>query len=1025
MTGKHDLPHFRVLGPLDCNWNGRSVALGGPRQHKVLAVLLLSANVEVSFDRLVDVLWDRPPMSARQQIHNVIAALRRSLAVMGDEVEIVRGDTGYRIRVPESWIDAFRFRALLREALHEKGSGSLAETVRKVEHALALWRGPALAGLTSQLLMNVAARLDEERLAAVEHLMATRVALGEAGSVAGELMELVTDHPLRESLRNTLMMALYQTGRQADALAVYEQGRQLLAAELGLDPSPQLKATHALILNGEAGPTGSGVAQTDQASRTSSAGRSYLPHDTADFTGRMAEVLHLLSAAKQNSATALVISAIEGMGGIGKTTLAIHIAHELARDYPDGQYFIDLHGFSTLAEPLPPSRALEILLRDSGSPPELMPPDLEGRSAMWRSRTAGQRALLVLDNAVDAAQVRPLLPSSSDMIVLITSRRRLTSIEGAVPLSLDVLPLEDAIALFNQVVGAGRTATEREAVISAVNFCGRLPLAVRIAAARLRDRTSWTVTYLVDQLADHERRIKFLAAGDRSVRGALTVSYRYLTEKQRRLFRLLSLHPGADFDTSAAVAVTGDLPEQVESDLEVLFEDHLLQQNAPGRFAFHDLVRDCAYALLREEEPERAHEEARRRIVSFYLRTAYEWCRPLARGTYLSEVSAEDVGIAIRRPGSQEEAVRLLDREYMNFVTAAWLAINSRWNVQAWQLICCLQPYFSLRNYDGEAHELFTAAWEAAREIGDRYGESACLMGLASVHRTRGGNEKAAELTLRAIEISREIGDQGSETYQLINLAIMYANDDKFLQARDYLISAEKIAVSNGDDSARAVLANNLAVICRLLGQFEDAHEYFQQALVLNSSKGPSASRALTMSGISFLRHTQGDHRAAIEGFTVALTLSRSISDQYSQAFALVGLSAANRSIGELTLAIDNGRKALELSRQASLYDLECEALTTLGDAFASSGDLDVAERLFRQAADLARDHGVSRYLAAAQAGLAHVETARGNHSDAHEYWSLALETYPPGLVEAQAVRRHLEPGDSPVVSCLRCGISP
>src|SRR6266498_3425562 len=422
---------FRVLGPLQV-WNDQQrVALGGPQSEKVLAALLLAGGRVVPLDVLIDTLWDGvPPPTAKHQVHKLIANLRRK--VPGS---IETDGPGYRAQLDGATLDATTFTE--RAAV---------PTIASLTAALALWRGPALAGIDSRTLQASAAALNERRLATVETLIDLRLAAGQAAAVAAELPAVIAEHPLREGLRSRLMVALYRCGRQAEALSVYAETRALLADQVGLDPGPELIRLHQQLLRAD-------PALDPPAPKASCT----LPYDLPDFYGRTADLDRLLSADG-----AVVINAINGMAGVGKTALAVHAAHRMVERYPDGQLFCDLHAHTPGAEPVEPETALELLLRMLGVAPEVIPEGLDARTARWRTELAGRKVLVVLDNAATAAQVRPLLPGTSDCLVLVTSRRRLGMIEGATMLSLDVLPPAEALELFGAVAGVRRVAASQQ-----------------------------------------------------------------------------------------------------------------------------------------------------------------------------------------------------------------------------------------------------------------------------------------------------------------------------------------------------------------------------------------------------------------------------------------------------------------------------------------------------------------------------------------------------------------------------------
>ncbi|MFI1162590.1 AfsR/SARP family transcriptional regulator [Streptomyces sp. NPDC020801] len=606
---------FLVLGSLETRESGQLIRVRGMRQQKLLALLLLNANRVVPVDVLVDELWEDPPPSARPQVHNAIRDLRRILSG-ADGTSLVTMDVGYRLMVPDDAVDARRFVKRVRGAGAAEREGRWADAIGILQSAVDLWRGDAFAGIHCPSVTSAAVKLNEQRLTALEDLMALRLRTGEAASVVGELHALLAEYPLRDSLRGSLMLALFRSGRQADALAVYEEGRRFLAEELGLEPSRHLRTLHAEILADA--PTARGPAPADLAARRARARReddpvrtcpappdgnrrNYLPHDLTDFTGRTAELGSLLDAAGQAPGTSPLMIAIDGMGGVGKTTLAVRVAHRVAAHYPDGQYFIGLHGYSADRPPVPPQQALASLLQASGVPPEAVPASLEERSALWRSRLAGERCLVVLDDAADTAQVAPLLPGSGGALVLVTSRRKLTALDGAVPLWLDVLPSADAVSLFTRIVGEQRAAREPAQTVRAVELCGHLPLAIRIAATRLRGRPAWAIADLVDRLAGGPQRAGCLRTADRDLMSMLRTSYRYLSPSQRRFSRLISLHPSPSYDLDHAAAVTGLPAGDVERHFDTLVENNLIREDTPSRFSFHSLIRDCTRELLPEE----------------------------------------------------------------------------------------------------------------------------------------------------------------------------------------------------------------------------------------------------------------------------------------------------------------------------------------------------------------------------------------------------------------------------------------
>lgn len=593
--------YFQLLGTLKVQRNGNRIDVDGLRQQRLLAMLLLDVNRVVSADRLIEAMWDgEPPATARRQLHNAVAAVRRALA--SAKHIVVKDGPGYRIHADPQDVDAHRFTSMISRLGTDGGRG--ADAVELLEAALALWEGPALSGLHSPVLDIVAAKLEEKRLSATEQLVGLRLDRGDAVDLVPQLVELVSQHPLRSETRRLLILALHHTGRKADALNVYEQGRRLLRDEIGVDPSADLRELHERILRDDLPLPRQRAGSAGQAVPAPRAGgnRSFLPYDTAHFTGR-ADELRSLTTPRPVTETALGIVALDGMAGVGKTTMAVRLAHQLAHRYPDGQLFIDLHGHTDGQQPLEPGAALERLLLDFGLTHAQIPCDSGQRAARWRAEVAQRRVLVVLDNAIDTAQIRPLLPGTATASVIITSRHRLAGLDGVTSCSLDVFPTDDATALFTRIVGAERVANRPDAVAEIVALCGNLPLAVSIAASRFHNRPAWSLDHLLVRLRDDHHRLAELSFGDRCVTSSFEASYRGLTPLQRRTFRVLGFatHPGEEFDAAAAAALLNMPAPDADRLLEELFDAHLVRQRTAGRYHFHELVRKYSRAKADKE----------------------------------------------------------------------------------------------------------------------------------------------------------------------------------------------------------------------------------------------------------------------------------------------------------------------------------------------------------------------------------------------------------------------------------------
>lgn len=593
--------YFRVLGPVQLELGGQPISIGGLRQVKILALLAVHANTIVPREKLIELLWEEPPKSANQQVFNVVSALRRLLAAAESDTAILTESVGYRLATPTDTVDLARFEERLSRAGGLRDANRPREAMDALSEALDLWSGPALAGLAGERLERIAARLNEDRLRAIEKLVEARVSLGQGGDLIGELIALVAEHPLREALRVSLMTALHLSGRQGDALAVYDEGRHILREEFGLDPGPALQAAHHLVLTEDPAhprPCVSLDASGD-AAQPDPAVRSNLPMNPNCFVGRDHELRILAESIGSRSAVSSHVISIGGMGGVGKTALAVRVAHGVAERFPGGQYFIDLQGFSSSEPPVRTSDALVSLLRLSGVPAEEIPVGLEERVLLWRSRLAEGEALVILDNAVDDAQIAPLLPGAGAHLVIVTSRRRLGILESNLSIGLEPIGLEASRLLFEQTVGVERVRDHPESVADVVRSCGQLPLVIKLAAALLRDRRAWTVDHLAEVLSRPTMRRRLLRTAQHELDDIASPSFTHLSPPQQHLLRSLGQASEVCFDAPSAAALA-ELPvEEVEWRLESLVDDNLLMQRSIGRYELHDLVKDYAMSLAR------------------------------------------------------------------------------------------------------------------------------------------------------------------------------------------------------------------------------------------------------------------------------------------------------------------------------------------------------------------------------------------------------------------------------------------
>jgi len=638
---------FSVLGPVRAWRDGAEINLGTPQQRAILAAMLLRAEAFISAEELIDVLWpEDPPRTAGGTMRTYVYRLRR---ILGDG-KLLQAAGGYVLQTRGDDLDASRFRQLADRAAHARAEGDLAAAVSHLNEALALWKGVPLAGITGRFAETRRVSLEEMRLTAAEDWADDSLALGRHAEVLPPLASMAGDHPYRERLRELHMLALYRAGRQAEALAVFNEARQLFATELGIDPGPQLQDLHLRVLNrdpallavaaGES-PARAGRLEprtpahehngaSDHASVSAPAGPvaapvalpAQLPRDLPNFAGRAADVDFMLA----DESEAAGVTVITGMAGVGKTTLAVHAAHQMAARFPDGQLYIDLHGFDRSGVALRLQDAVRQLLTGLGVPPERIPAGAEAQVGLYRSVLAGRRVLIVLDNARRAEQVRPLLPGGSRCGILVTSRdqmRSLIATEGArlvqlIPFS----PLEAREALARRL-GAARVEADIEGAERLIELCAGLPLALSVVAARAAVYPDYPLSSLATELSESGSRLSALADPDSAVdaRASLSLSYRVLSPGAARLLRLSALHPGAEVSREALASLAGISPPEAAAGLEELERGHLMTRPEPGYYASHDLVRAYA-AELADADPATGLHPARMRVLERYRQSA-------------------------------------------------------------------------------------------------------------------------------------------------------------------------------------------------------------------------------------------------------------------------------------------------------------------------------------------------------------------------------------------------------------------
>ena len=904
-------PQVRLLGPVDVLADGASRPVSGLRRAAVLATLALHPGQVVSTDRLVDAVWgDRAPPTAATTLQNHVSYLRR---LLGRKAAIRARPPGYLLDLGDDGTDV-----QLAERLLRRGRES-ADPVLGAAHlhaALALWRGRPLADLAGLAwLEEQAVRLDLLGVQVRRALFEARLAAGEHETVVPDLEQMVAQRPLDEQVQAQLMLALYRSGRQADALAAGRALRQALDEELGIEPSQLVRDLETAILRQDR-------ALDTPARRIAPASMpvpAQLPPAVPAFAGRRAELASLdaLLSGLGASPAAVVISALSGTAGVGKTALAVHWAHRVTAHFPDGQLYVNLQGFAPAGAAVAPGEAVRGFLEAFGVPAERVPADLPARAGLYRSVLAGQRVLVVLDNARDVEQVRPLLPGSPGCLAIVTSRNQLTSLiaaEGAHPLTLGLLPAADARDLLTRRLGAGRVAGEPDAVTDIIAGCARLPLALTIAAARAAARAGFPLTVFAAELRDATRALDPLHGGDLAtdVRAVFSWSYRALTPDAARLFRLLGLHPGPDAGVAAAASLAAIPPRRAAVLLAELTQAHLLAEPAPGRYACHDLLRAYAaeQALAQESPDDRA--AAVRRLLDHCVHDAYRAAMLIEPHLDPITLSPAWPGVVVREPATAQDAMSWFTAERPVLLGAVRLAAEAGHARHAWQLAWILGPFLLRRGYWPDNAGAQGAALDAARRAADVVGEAHARHGLALGYARSGHFGEAGPCFLDALAQFEAIGDGVSQARILNSLTWLAERDQRPADALGHAQRALELYRAAGHQGQAQIL-NDIGFCYARLGDYQRALTYCEQGLDAVRAVGERSWEAATWDSLGLIHDQLGDHARAVACYSRAIDLYRELGDRFNEADTLDHLGEAHRGAGDAAAARAVWTRALRI----------------------------------------------------------------------------------------------------------------
>ncbi|WP_232667967.1 ATP-binding protein [Pseudonocardia sp. TRM90224] len=710
-----------------------------------------------------------------------------------------------------------------------------------------------------------------------------------------------------------------------------------------------------------------------------------LPAVPPAFTGRVAELAGLEDLGDE--AATVVISTIDGMAGIGKTALAIHAAHRVAGRFPDGQLFLDLHGYTDGVPPVDAAEGLDRLLRALGVSGEQVPEHLEDRAALYRSRLAGRKVLVLLDNAVSDAQVRPLLPGTPGCLVLVTSRRRLTGLDQTHALSLDVLSTTDAIDLFGQVAGPQRAAGgSGDGVAEVVELCGRLPLAIRIAAARLRSRPAWTVQHLVERLVDHRDRLDALDAGHRSVSAALDLSYHQLDGELQRAYRLLGLHPGADVERDAVAALTAATPAGAERLIGELLEASLLLELTPGRYRFHDLVRAHAGATAARDDAGPEGREAITRLLDHYRDTAAS-AIDIVHPTTQERQRTKPTDTSFPDAAS---ANAWLDSELSNLLAVTLHAAEHGWPRHAVQLTVTLHRLLRSRGPFVDAEQLYLHVLDSVQERGDRAGQAEVLVCLGEIRWPQARGDSAAECFERALTTARDLALATVEVDALAGLAAVERLQGRFQNAVGICDEALTVARRASDSGGEIA-----ALICLAWAELDlgrPSVEHPERALTIARAIGNPHEEVRALRCLGHVHRLQGQRKEAADAFERTLVLARSIGSRSATFGALLGIGMIHRLEGRYAEAGPLYEQALTLALEIGDVNSQFEAHQALGRLHLSAGHAGRALGCHQAALDAAVALNHAGDQVRAHDGLAHAHLAVDQHEHARRHWQEALD---------------------------------
>lgn len=921
---------FSVLGPLRVWRRGTAVDLGPVQQRVVLAVLALQAGRPVGRQQMINAVWgEAQPRNAVNLVQRHVSGLRRALEPdrpgRTPSDLLTWTEAGYLLTLPPGALDLELFVRELARARTARAAGQLQEAAAALHAALELWRGPVCDGLSSPFLDAQADRLAESRVSALEDRIELDLMIDGPGDLIAELRDLAAEHPLRERLRGLLMLALYRTGRQADALTAFRDARRQLHDELGVEPSAPLQQLHQQILTADPALT---PADPAKAGATKISRRrvvpAQLPHHIPDFAGRDAELDRLDALLDQDGGgarNAVVITVITGTAGVGKSALALYWAHRVRDLFPDGQLYVNLRGFGPAGSAMEPAEAIHGFLEAFAVPSERMPLDLDDRAALYRSILADLRVLVVLDNARDVDQVRSLLPGSPGCVVLVTSRNRLTSLvaaDGAQPVELDLLADAEARRLLSSRLGPDRVASEPASVDEIIKACAGLPLALVVAASNAAANSRLPLSALADELRKTEGRLDALGAGDQytDVRAVFSWSYRALSPPAARQFRLLGVHAGPDIALSAAASLAGVPLAQARRELADLGRAHLVTEWAPGRYVMHDLLREYAYELAMIHDSAADRRLAVHRILDYYLYTAYQ-ADQLLRPRRDDPIALAPLPLLVTTQtlADHRDAVAWLATERQVLLAALRQAESYGFDAHVWQLAWAVTSYFDRHGHWYDAAASHEEGLKAAQRLGDLQAQAIIHICLASAYGRLDRHDAANEQMRQALGLYEVLGDQAGKAHAHRTLAWVLDRQGRYQEALTHAEQAVELFRIAGRPAGQARALNGAGWFHIQLGAPEEGLRLCRRALDMQMEIADRFGLVDTLDSIARAHASLARYDEAAACYQQARQLSREFDDRYDEAQILVHL-------GDMSLAADDPESAVAAWQDAvTIFD--------------------------------------------------------------------------------------------------------